>query len=394
MKLYAQMGHGDGDKTTKGLCEGMIDGAILSPRELGPDRIENKIAQLIANKSDADILLDPQFYATFSAASESSRTGRLPEWSYFTAARKSELENPLEVENILKRTFDQMISLPLTAIIAPNIYVARSFDSREGVIAKSFIRNSVHVYKSIGDLRPLFATLALSAEAILERDEFEEFLNDITLLKDPPDGFYILIGGRGAEARTDIFHADVISRWMLLNYSLNINGFNVINGYSDMLAPFLGAAGASAGASGWRSGLRIFSLNRFLPLIGKARQPIIRYLSCRLLNRITFMEFDALSGIVNGIANGLPHDTDYDSEPDRESEALQSWEALREISRRLALDDVEEALNACASEITRAEAAYSEIAEAGIALDRKSNGDHLESLREGIQDFKKKVGLT
>lgn len=106
------------------------------------------------------------------------------------------------------------------------------------------------------------------------------------------------------------------------------------------------------------------------------------------------MEFDALSGIVNGIANGLPHDTDYDSEPDRESEALQSWEALREISRRLALDDVEEALNACASEITRAEAAYSEIAEAGIALDRKSNGDHLESLREGIQDFKKKVGLT
>jgi len=393
MKLYAQMGHGDGDKTAQGLREGTIDGAILSPRDWRPEGIENKINQLIANKNDADILLDPQFYATFTAASESSRTGRLSEWPYFAAARKSELENPLEVEKVLQRTFDQMIPLPLTAIIAPNIYVTRSFDSREGVIAKSFIRNSVHVYKSTGDRRPLFVTLAVSTETVLEREEFEEFLNDITLLPEQPEGFYILIGGRGAEARTDIFHADIISRWMLLNYSLNINGLKVINGYSDLLAPFLGAVGASAGASGWWTNLRLFSLGRFLPVPGKARQPIIRYLSCRLLNRITFMELEALSAIMDDIANDLPHDADYDPEPGRESEALQSWEALCEISRRLAIGDVEEALNACALEITRAEAVYSEIAEAGIPLDTKSNGSHLESLREGIKDFKEKVGL-
>jgi hypothetical protein len=394
MKLYAQMGYGDADKTTQGLCEGTIDGAILSPREWRPEGIVDRINELAANKDDSDILLDPQFYATFTAASESARTGSLSKWPYFAAARRSELENPSEVEKVLQRTFDQMMPLPLTAIIAPNIYVERSFDSREGVIAKSFIRNSVRVYKTMLDPRPLFATLAVSAEAIQEREEFEEFLDDITLLQEPPDGFYVLIGGRGSEARTDIFHADVISRWMLLNHSLNINGFKVINGYSDLLAPFLGAAGAFAGASGWRSSLRIFSLDKFLPDPGMARQPIKRYLSCRLLNRITFIELEALSTIVDDIANGLPHDADYESEPGREAEALQSWEALRELSRRLALDDVEEALNACALEITRAEAAYSEIAEAGIILDRKSRGGHLESLREGIQDFKKKVELT
>ena len=34
MKLFAQIGHGLGDKVINGLSEGLIDGAIFSPKDL------------------------------------------------------------------------------------------------------------------------------------------------------------------------------------------------------------------------------------------------------------------------------------------------------------------------------------------------------------------------
>ena len=397
MKLYAQMGHGDGDKTTRALSEGLIDGAILSPRDWRPEGIETKIAPLVAANSDADIMIDPQFYATFAASAETARTGKLTEWPYFASVRKSDLEITMETDRILRETMQYILTLPVTACIAPNIYVNRSFDSREAVIAKNFIRNTRRVYSEFGDSRPLFATIAVSREALLERVDFQEFLNDITMLKDPPDGFYILVGSRGTDARTDIFHADVIARWMLMNQSLSVNGFETINGYSDLVSPFLGAAGGNAGAFGWYSNLRTFSLDRFMPASGGGRQPIKRYLSKSLLNRITFTERDALSTIVPSTTNGLSHDADYeqpDPEPDRTVEALQSWEAMRAICSDIALDDIDAGLAAGQAAIMRAEATYTRIADAGVSLDRKSSANHLDSLREGIVEFKEMAGLA
>ena len=394
MKLYAQQGYGDGEKTVRGLNDGLIDGVIISPRDVRIDAVAQKIEEYREANTRADILLDPQFYATFAAASETARIGKLPEWPYFATVRKSDLEVTSEVEVVLSRTFDHIISLPVTAVIAPNIYISRSFDSREAVIAKNFIRQARGVYQILGDRRPLLVTLAVCREALLERSEFEEFLNDITMLKEPPDGFYVLIGSRGTEARTDIFHADVIASWMLLNYSLSVNGFQIVNGYSDILTPFLGATGGTAGASGWWSNLRVFSLDRFLPSPSMARQPIRRYFSMALLNRLTFTEKDALSGMVPEIINALPHDADYEPEPDRTGESLQSWEALRSLNARLIEDEMESSLVACNLAVSRAEGIYSEIAEAGLPLDRKSGSDHLESLRKGIQAFKEMAGLA
>lgn len=394
MKLFAQMGFGDGGKTSAALGEGLIDGAILSPKDSSPDGIEEKIEPLTAAKPDADIMIDPQFYATFAASSESARIGKLTEWPYFSAARKSDLELTEEVDRILKQTMEFVLTMPVTACIAPNIYISRSFDSREAVIAKNFIRNARRIYAEVGDKRPLFATIAVSREAVLNREEFSEFLNDITILREPPDGFYVLIGSRDTEAQTDVFRDDVIARWMLLNYSLNINGFTVVNGYSDLLAPFLGAAGGTAGASGWYSNLRVFSLDRFHPAPSGGRQPIKRYLSQRLLNRITFTERLALTEVVPAISNGLSHDADYDPEPEKLAEALQSWEALNGLCARLAGADVEAALGACTSAVARAEAAYADISDEGITLDSKSRNTHLEPLKEGIESFKKMAGLA
>jgi hypothetical protein len=90
-----------------------------------------------------------------------------------------------------------------------------------------------------------------------------------------------------------------------------VNSFLVINGFSDLLTPFLGAAGAEAGATGWWSNLRTFSLERFSPAAGGGRTPTERYLSCALLNRITYYELDILRRRVRSVLNMLGTDALY-----------------------------------------------------------------------------------
>src|SRR3990172_12634757 len=103
------------------------------------------------------------------------------------------------------------MGLPVTAVISPNILISRSFDYVEAVIAKNFIRQAKKVYDPFRDKRPVFATLAISREALLDFTELESFLNDITLLSSPPDGFYLIVGSRGAETRKDLYNSDFFS---------------------------------------------------------------------------------------------------------------------------------------------------------------------------------------
>jgi len=392
VKLYAQIGHQLGDKVTRAMDEGLLDGAIFSPKDLQPVTIRERVAAMTKDYPQADVLLDPQFYASLFADAPSTNVGKLAEWAYFRSYRKSQLEIGATVDKILREYFEETRSLAVTAVVAPNIYVSESLDSREGVIAKNFIRQARAIYDDVGDDRPLIATVAICREALQDRREFDEFLNDITILEKPPDGFYIIIGGRAAEVPSEFFHTDVLANWMLLNLCLKVNGYEVINGYADILSPFLGMAGADAGATGWFSNLRMFSMDRFVPS-GGGRQPVYRYLSKRLLNRITFYEKDAIAAFLPDILNGLPHDADYSPEPDRTTETLQSWEALRSLMDDLVSGDPVNDIAECRTAIELAEQAYADISAYGIPLDARSRNDHLFPLREALRQFEERAQL-
>ncbi len=88
-----------------------------------------------------------------------------------------------------------------------------------------FLRNSAAVARDIAVGHEVFATLAIGRDTLLDRDELLGFLNEITLSDNPPDGFYVLIATNSSEARTEMFHADVIAGWMLINYTLAVNGY-------------------------------------------------------------------------------------------------------------------------------------------------------------------------
>ena len=403
MKLYAQIGFGPGEKLSRGLEEGSIEGAIYSPKDQAKETMKQHISDIHRSNSEADILIDPQFYTCLQADSPAINTGKISDWDYFRAYRKGDLEITRTIDQVLTDFFEEVLEFDVTHVISPNIYISQSFDSREAVIAKNFVRQTKSIFASTGDTRPLFPSLIICREALQDRREFEEFINDITMIEDPPDGFYIVIAGRASDARSDIFHTDVLANWMLLNLSLSVNGFEVINGYSDIVSPFLGAAGGTAGATGWYSNLRMFSMDRFFPA-GGGRQPIIRYLSKVLLNRITYFEKDALLSVgFDKVLNGLTRDVDYTSEstdtsdydpkPARADEVLQSWEAIHSLLEDLVTEDVTISLEQCKQAVLQTEQAYNEIAASGIALDSKSNDDHVIPLLEAIEQFRERAEL-
>ncbi len=399
MKLFAQHGYSPGDKIINGFKDNTIDGVIFSARYEKMEKIPGDAKEINSVSADAEILLDPEFYACFYAHQPDVKLGGLNEWPYFSTQRRSQLESSETVEKILADTFDTVVNLPLTSIIAPNIFIPRSFNSIEAVIAKNFIRKTQQLFKKTGDKRNVFATLAIDRDTLLDQTEFEEFLNDITALDNPPDGFYIIVGGgitddRTEISRSDIIHVDVIAGWMMLNYTLSINGFKVINGFSDILTPFLGCAGCYAGATGWWSNLRMFSMSRYISTVSGGRLPTIRYLSNALLNRITHGERRAFIKLIPEINNGLPRDSDYEvGEPDRKVEVLQSWEAISHLNNENIVSDMGESLQSLENMVNRAEITYTNLAGYGLPVNREANREYMEALMESIQAFRRNAEI-
>ncbi|HOW64778.1 MAG TPA: hypothetical protein P5186_13815 [Candidatus Paceibacterota bacterium] len=399
MKLFAQHGAQEGDKINEGLSRGLLDGVIYSPRDVSLANLCAKLDFLEQNHATVERLVDPQYYSIFLNATQEARLGYLLEdyGDYFQPRRRGQLERENQIQKDLTAALTFQAGLKVTRLIAPNILIPNSLNSIEAVIAKNFIRLAASQHQALGDTRPLFVTLAISRNALGDKQDLVEFLNEITLLDDPPQGFYVLISARNSEARSDIYNMDVIANWMFINHVLTLNGFEVFNGYSDILTPFLGAAGGAAGALGWWSNLRAFSLNRFAPSPGGGRLPIQRYISQALLNRITYFELDQLRGLLPGVLNNLPTDNLYDatngSEPQRNLEVVQSWDAVKALNQSLATGGQRQSLNKCQEAVVKAEAFYDTIQNQPIRLDSKSNAEHLQPLAEGIRLFEKLAEL-
>jgi hypothetical protein len=400
MKLFAQHGASEGEKITEGFARGLLDGVIYSPRDVSLPALKEKLSAVEMAAPTAERLFDPQYYAIFLNGTAEARLGWLLEEdyaSYFQPRRRGQLERESQIEKELAKALAFQSGLNVTGIIAPNILIPNSLNSIESVISKNFIRLAKPQYAALNDKRPVYATLAISRNALMDKQELVDFINEITLLDDPPDGFYVLVSARNTEARSDIYNADVIAAWMFINHTLAVNGFKVINGYSDILTPFLGVAGGAAGAFGWWSNLKVFSLDRFAPSAGGGRLPIQRYLSLALLNRITFFEFNQLRTMFPAIVNKLAGDELYKpddaSEPQRNMEVVQSWEAVKALNSKLVVTDQAKALKQCGDTIKQAGLTYEAVQARGVRLDPKSNAEHIQPLTDGLGLFKKLAEL-
>ena len=394
MKIFAQSGHGEGQKIVQALNNNYIDGVIYSPKDISPSKLEEKLDELTRDYSDKEFLFDPQYYVSLMGSNPLLNIGKLEEYSeyYFSFESRVRLERETNLRKIIEKAILFQKNLLVSSIISPNILISRSFDSIEGAISKNFIRLANEINVEIESQKKVYSTLAISAEALMNTNELQEFLNSITIYDNhPPYGFYILIATRSlAIAQSEIFNADVIAGWMLLNYTLALNGFKVINGYSDLLSPLLVAVGGEGISTGWNSNLRNFCLERFAPEKREGGSPpIIRYLSSAILNRIRFDELRALKNNFNQILNNLPTDSLFiEKESDRTDEIMQTWDALATISKEVSQGSAKKNLDILEKKIQDATELYSRIT-AFYQLDKKSLGYHLEPIYYGIKKFKR-----
>ena len=398
MKLFAQHGFSDGLKTVEGLGKELIDGVIFSPRDITREKLRESASKFTESAPISERLFDPQYYATLSALDPLSRTGYLKEeYAYYFAPRRyDQLLRESELIEDVSKVLECEAALPLTALIGPNIIVGRLFDSAEASIAMNFVRATGVQGRKIAPEKRIYATLAVSGEALINTEELLRFLNQLIVVETPPDGFYVLVASGITEARTEHFNAEVIAGWMFLNHMLSVKGFSVINGFSDLLTPFLGAAGAEAGATGWWSNLRTFSLERFSPATGGGRTPTERYLSCALLNRITYYELDILRRRVRSVLNRLGTDALYaweGSQPPRNKEVLQTWDAIKALNQALVSVEEEESLHRCAKAVETALDTYALISQQAVALNSKSGNSHLEDMDGALRLFKRLAEL-
>ena len=254
MEILAQHGFGNGQRIERGLNDGLIQGAIFGAKDITPSKLADFLATIAAEYPNSTRLFDPQFYAAMIAAKPGARLGSLmgeDSYTYFDTRRRRDLEREQQVIDDLESILQFQAGLPVTALIAPNIVIQRSFDSVEATVSKSFLRNAARIRNEVANGVPLYATLAVSSAALNDRIELQNFLQEITEIDEPPDGFYLLLEKPDTTIPATLTEPDVLSRWMLMNHTLKLNGFRVINGYTDVLAPYLGAAGADAVASGW-----------------------------------------------------------------------------------------------------------------------------------------------
>jgi len=245
MKLYAQHGHAPADKMIKGATDGLIDGVILSPRYLKHENAPGVIADLRKANPDIDILLDPEFYATRYVGTPNCQLRYLTEWPHFLPRRRNELLVGTDgIDATLRASYEVQAALGCNVLVAPNVFVANSLDSIEAAIAIAFISRAQLVADEMGIDIPVYATVALGRDTLVDLRNYESFLNAITAVEPLPAGIYALVGGGPADervgtARSEIIVPEVIGGWMLLNYSLSLNGLKVVNGSSDILPPWL-----------------------------------------------------------------------------------------------------------------------------------------------------------
>ena len=84
-----------------------------------------------------------------------------------------------EVMEEVSKVVECQVALPLTALIGPNIMIGRSFDSPEAAIAMNFVRATGVQGRKIAPEKRIYATLAVSGEALISTEELLRFLNQL-----------------------------------------------------------------------------------------------------------------------------------------------------------------------------------------------------------------------
>lgn len=333
MPILAQHGFGDGNpgRIEAGLRADVIEGCILSPKDLSLASLQSKIAGIREIKQSAKIFFDPQYYASILGNIDGARLGNLISdyTDYFGAKHYKDLRRERNIQSEVKKVIQFQQRININEIILPGIMIQDGLKSESASIAKSFIEISDEIAAGQNISQQSWITLALGESCFRDLKSLQDLVDEITGMWLQSQGIYLLIETSNLNGSSPWCNSSVLSGQMYLVYALNLAGFKVTCGYSGLPAPYLAAAGASNIAFGWFETLRFFSLDRFMPTTSMGKRPKKKYLSRALWTRLDSGLLLALKNAHPELLNGTIHDQPFkDGSPTEKDEIVQHWDAV------------------------------------------------------------------
>jgi hypothetical protein len=398
MDIYAQHGYGKTDKIERGMNSGDLSGVILSPRDEDPDRLSDFVVSLRTSFEDnIKILFDPQFYATTIVPVSD---GYLPGYRFYESGlTRAQFIAQRDIQSYVEKTLDYQVDLGLDRLISPSVLF---YDFRDpwSQIALSLGQESIIFCEQIRRAPDLLISLVVDENALVNIEALNEFLDIISLWNVP--GYYLLIRLKDLNYPA-LFEQNSITNLIYFVYVLaEINGFEVVCGYSDFVGLLLHAVGAKATAAGWSHTLRQFSLRRFIPSTG-GRRALPRYTSAQLLNSILIVpELDAIYDV--GLLDRVLSNTKYDDVMRSKNPAnatwpsntacLHHWQVLSGIAKEISSQgSVSQRLTFLEGIIQQGLATYRLLERAGVLFQATTGSRHLQVWLRAIQGFRQEAGI-
>lgn len=389
MALFAQHGHGKADRLSLALDDKSLDGIIFGARNELPENMKECISSF---KGRGEILFDPQFYvSTFAPPNDRF----LPEYGYYKAGlTASDFVGMRKVGGYCKRTLDFEMELGVDKLISPTVLFT-SFDDRWAQVALNLADAALEYHASIDNAPPLLVSFVIGEQALTSRKQVEAFLDQVTSWE--LDGLY-LIFAREDSAYSQGFDPQRLAHALYMQHVLGeINGFEVVNGFSDFCGLLLRAVGGTAFATGWSQGLRQFHKRSFTKQKPGGQLPRLRYSSAPLLNSIFLSELEQVRDIdeLDSILSGVPLDEVLISEENewgqRNSE-LHHWQTLAKLDSPIK-GPAAKSVKKIELQIESALALYRHLQEEGIVFSNGTGPAHLEGWRESLRVLKGLITL-
>lgn len=394
MAVLAQHGAQKGSKLHRGLETNAISGVILSPKSETPDGLRSTVIDLSERFSSPLLLVDPQFYLNMLPRLEPGKFDRYADSLYFHPVTRRDLSSPKRVVHYVESIIAYQASMPVSHLVSPSVLI-ESFRDKSSQISISLMEASIDHVTSIGDGRPCILALTINESSFDSEEDVSEFLDILTSVE-AARGFYIVINSPDPDR---VFSSvSALERFMYFIYVLGeLNGFEVIVGFTGTLGLLFEAAGASHVGVGWYKKQQSFSMNHHLPVARSGgRQPTPRYLSTPLLDNLKIVPTMTVLAEL-GYLDEVRSDTQFDADildsldPERwgvEIRSLHAWDALQRVSAELAeLPDTKARIAKLLERIAGAIVLYDSLLAENIPFDARTVPLHLSQWNQALHEF-------
>ena len=390
--LFAQDGHQPAEKIIKAFDNNYVQGVVLCPRGLKPEKVDLLIDIYRESHSNKTVILDPNFYVFSLPAT--ANIGKLNLYPYYPGFIDRKDFTSRNIVEYVQKTIDYQTEKNFDILLSPSVIIP-SFNSPWSQIALQLFSESISYKKSNSINKELYLTLVIGEAAFREDEQFSSYLDDLTTLE--CDGFYIII-----ERSTDSFpqwsDPTTLAKFMYLINNLHKQGFKTIIGHTDIVGLVLKAVGADSIANGWWKNLKQFSRNRYFP--SGFGHPKSTYTSKTLLNsifinpylqQITEVNLGDKILALDGVDNILSKDP-VAVRWNQEDSVLQHWKTLNELFSEI--DTLPDTVTKIASVKNRIDAAielYRELRMNDIEFDNSNGPAHLRVWKDALNMYESAI---